>query len=931
MVRIDGDVAEAGKVLDAPGGAVAVGIWTHTHPNGKLARRGLYIGGKRSGVWESWYDDGTRESEQTWAEGRLSGPSLEYWPNGKVSARGTYMRGAKSGKWETYAATGKPIEVCHYDNDQRSGDCWFAAPEDARMPWKFSSGAMRNDQRDGLWTFWYDSLRKEGEATYAHGVSHGVSRVWSAAGALTEERHHRYGLLHGPQLALSKEGALQRSYYYLDRPLAGEAAWDSLSRGDVGRGASELSPLTYATLVAPYPGRLQSIARPGAVVRAANDEATATVVAEPVRRALGMAMAELQRSVLTEDIASPDYYVDPTLLRIDTASFQLAVQTRRFKLVPTPAGPSAPADYEAAVRWRKAATTGPTAADREVLRGLRYLHTGLLSIGDDSLARGLAAEYTALSALSDSITYSPSRRLALWHYREVLLSPLDLLEYPIEAARRTRDLWRYLARSGGALDAERVLPERGALCDAALQGRLHESQMDALAGDWNALADSAMVWRRRFDDLVVNPDSLAAVMKDVYERRRKVLENAQGSATTKDSLEVLNKIEADVEAAEGRRYALQFRLNGKILCVTPGIRREGGHIRLPFPTPKILGGARHRFLTFQASEAELRGSDVLQGSALDRLRLDLRAARTGFALRREIYADPWRAGQWPGVFIFELAVVRRELDAMEADARGAAQYLAALDEFEAWFDARVLAASEYAARVRVLQQLQTLREAGRLVLPQTVQVVSHQRAEGDSVNAGEPIMDVVAVERRILHLRFNRGDPVLMALSPGDSIDLVLRRAGRPPLAAEVLGWVEGMSATDQDAFLEAVTTSFGRPIRFSGTLVAKSDVGEGVMADVRVTATVDDSFIPLPQSALAYVAAGRPRDVFRRVDGADAGGSPFAVPAAAAVGRWYIRLDDRSLQATSRGNIEVLGTSKAGMEELRRVIAWQVTARPQS
>ena len=101
------------------------------YADGQLQWERDFLDGEPTGVWRSYYPDGTQESE-TWPGQDPTGPAegeriASWWhPNGRLSSRGPIVYGARSGTWEFW-----------HDNGALAGRGSYAA-----------------NRREGLWTFW---------------------------------------------------------------------------------------------------------------------------------------------------------------------------------------------------------------------------------------------------------------------------------------------------------------------------------------------------------------------------------------------------------------------------------------------------------------------------------------------------------------------------------------------------------------------------------------------------------------------------------------------------------------------------------------------------------------------------------------------------------------------------------------------------------
>jgi uncharacterized protein len=84
--------------------------------NGVLMMRGLKINGKREGIWESYFPDGSLRSRSTFIEGLQQGPTIVNQENGNVFYTGTYIDGKPAGDWIFHDEDGRPEKLVRYDD-----------------------------------------------------------------------------------------------------------------------------------------------------------------------------------------------------------------------------------------------------------------------------------------------------------------------------------------------------------------------------------------------------------------------------------------------------------------------------------------------------------------------------------------------------------------------------------------------------------------------------------------------------------------------------------------------------------------------------------------------------------------------------------------------------------------------------------------------
>jgi len=61
---------------------------------------------RRDGIWTSWYENGNKNSEVRYINGKEDGKYRVWHPNGKLYIKGKYEMGCKVGTWEIYDSLG---------------------------------------------------------------------------------------------------------------------------------------------------------------------------------------------------------------------------------------------------------------------------------------------------------------------------------------------------------------------------------------------------------------------------------------------------------------------------------------------------------------------------------------------------------------------------------------------------------------------------------------------------------------------------------------------------------------------------------------------------------------------------------------------------------------------------------------------------------
>ena len=84
--------------------------------NGKIKVSGEIVKGKREGKWFSYFENGTKQSEHNYLNGKLHGNMDVFSLNGKLLYQGFYLHGKQHGKWIYYERSSKENKEVWYEN-----------------------------------------------------------------------------------------------------------------------------------------------------------------------------------------------------------------------------------------------------------------------------------------------------------------------------------------------------------------------------------------------------------------------------------------------------------------------------------------------------------------------------------------------------------------------------------------------------------------------------------------------------------------------------------------------------------------------------------------------------------------------------------------------------------------------------------------------
>ena len=69
------------------------GLWTRWYKNGQKKSKGNCKDGKRDGLWTDWYENGQKKSEENWKDGKLDGLGTGWYENGQKRAEENWKDG----------------------------------------------------------------------------------------------------------------------------------------------------------------------------------------------------------------------------------------------------------------------------------------------------------------------------------------------------------------------------------------------------------------------------------------------------------------------------------------------------------------------------------------------------------------------------------------------------------------------------------------------------------------------------------------------------------------------------------------------------------------------------------------------------------------------------------------------------------------------
>ena len=147
--------------------------------SGKLKESGARVC-EREGLATSWRENGQKESETSYVNGKKDGLTTLWYENGQKHAETNYVNNKEDGLTTLWHENGqKSAEVNYKDGKQEGLATWWY--EDGQK----SEFNYKDGKHEGLATWWYESGSKSGEANFFYGERNGTRTLWDKDGNVT--------------------------------------------------------------------------------------------------------------------------------------------------------------------------------------------------------------------------------------------------------------------------------------------------------------------------------------------------------------------------------------------------------------------------------------------------------------------------------------------------------------------------------------------------------------------------------------------------------------------------------------------------------------------------------------------------------------------------------------------------------------------------
>jgi len=189
FIRIVGVVGMFGSAERGDQGGAELTTW----PDGSPRKKSEFYyddDGVRilHGVQTEWFENGKKQMEATYVDGRLEGMLTAWYNNGQRRHEGKWKNNRKDGVWTEWHMGEEKASEAFYVEGKIVGKRRFWMDGRKRAEEEYDAeGALART------TWWYDNGQKEGEGSFKNGEKHGVWTYWTIDGHVEAEGEWRDG------------------------------------------------------------------------------------------------------------------------------------------------------------------------------------------------------------------------------------------------------------------------------------------------------------------------------------------------------------------------------------------------------------------------------------------------------------------------------------------------------------------------------------------------------------------------------------------------------------------------------------------------------------------------------------------------------------------------------------------------------------------
>lgn len=149
-------------------------MWNSTNT---IKEKGNYLNGFKTGLWETYFENGALQSKGEYVRGEKVGDWVEYYKNGIMKEH----RNTQTGVYEVWFITGKP----------------------------HIQGFLKNEVKDSVWTYWNEQGSMVTRSRYNNGKLDGLQETWFANGKPSSTIEYKADKKQGKAVWYNKDNAKQ--------------------------------------------------------------------------------------------------------------------------------------------------------------------------------------------------------------------------------------------------------------------------------------------------------------------------------------------------------------------------------------------------------------------------------------------------------------------------------------------------------------------------------------------------------------------------------------------------------------------------------------------------------------------------------------------------------------------------------------------------
>jgi antitoxin component YwqK of YwqJK toxin-antitoxin module len=230
VFRMFGDMkAPLGKMKDGK----QEGKWVDWYENGQKESEQTFKNGKEQGLAIRWYENGQKNIVLTVKDGELNGLFTFWYENGQKEYEETYKNGKKNGLSTTWYENGSKKSERKYKDDlitsevewSEDGKLSSEKTEDGEKTFKttyYTTGTKEmsvnlvSGKREGLQIIYYKNGNKKTESNYVNDLTNGEYKVWYSNGLLKSVSNYKDDLLEGEYIDYYDNGSKKSERKYKD-------------------------------------------------------------------------------------------------------------------------------------------------------------------------------------------------------------------------------------------------------------------------------------------------------------------------------------------------------------------------------------------------------------------------------------------------------------------------------------------------------------------------------------------------------------------------------------------------------------------------------------------------------------------------------------------------------------------------------------------